>query len=137
MKYLLNTDICIFIIRKRPESVFEKLRAQSVGSVGISSITYSELCHGAYKSQNPKKNLAALKNFTAPLEILSYDDAVAPVYGKVRQKLEQLGLPIGPLAPLIAAHALTLNLTLVTNNTRKFERVDGLKIENWLTPPES
>lgn len=132
MKYLLDTDICIFIIRKRPESVFHILRQQAIGSVGISSITHSELCHGAHKSQNPKKNLIALEGFTAPLEILAYDAAVATTYGKVRRELEQKGQPIGPLDQLIAAHALSLGLTLVTNNTREFTRIEGLHVINWL-----
>ncbi|MGZ0656903.1 type II toxin-antitoxin system tRNA(fMet)-specific endonuclease VapC [Coraliomargarita sp. W4R72] len=137
MKYLLDTDICIFIIRRRPESVFAKLRKLTVGSVGISSITYSELYFGAYKSQNPEKNLSALETFTAPLEILPFDADAAKTYGKIRRQLEQQGLPIGPLDQLIAAHAHSLNLTLVSNNTREFSRVEGLRLENWLTLPES
>jgi len=134
MKYLLDTDICIFIIRKRPKSVFDILRQQAIGSVGISSVTYSELCHGAYKSQNREKNLSALEAFTAPLEVVPYDAIVGLTYGKVRRNLEQKGMPIGPLDLMIAAHALSLGLTLVTNNTREFERVEELNVINWLKP---
>lgn len=134
MKYLLDTDICIFIIRKRPESVFEILRQQAIGSVGISSVTYSELSHGAHKSHNPEKNLSALEAFTAPLEILPYDASIGLTYGKVRSYLEQKGMPIGPLDLMIASHALSLGLTLVTNNTREFERVEALNVIHWLEP---
>lgn len=132
MKYLLDTDICIFIIRRRPAAVFERLRAETIGAVGISSITYSELCHGAYKSAAPERNLSALQGFVSPMEILAYDAEVAPTYGRVRRELESKGLPIGPLNQFIAAHALSLDLTLVTNNTREFERVEGLRVETWL-----
>jgi tRNA(fMet)-specific endonuclease VapC len=132
VKYLLDTDTCIFIIRKRPQNVFDELRRQRIGAVGISSITYSELCHGAYKSAHPQKNLRALEGFVAPLEVLPYDAGIAATYGKVRRNLEEKGLPIGPLDQLIAAHALSLRLILVTNNTREFERVEGLHVVNWL-----
>ncbi|NEP84636.1 MAG: type II toxin-antitoxin system VapC family toxin [Okeania sp. SIO3B3] len=132
MKHLLDTDTCIFIIRKRPESVFEILRRQELGTVGISSITHSELCHGAIKSQQPEKNMSALEAFTAPLEILPYDAAVGRSYGQVRSELEKRGTPIGSMDLLIAAHALSLDLTLVTNNTREFKRVKDLKLANWI-----
>jgi tRNA(fMet)-specific endonuclease VapC len=130
--FLLDTDICIFMIRKRPESVFDRLRKQSVGQVSISSITHSELYHGALKSEHPKKNLAALDEFVTPLKILPYDSGVSLFYAKVRHALEKKGQPIGPLDTLIAAHALSLNLILVTNNTREFKRVSGLQVQNWL-----
>lgn len=132
MKFLLDTDICIFIIRKRPESVFARLREQSVGQVGISSITHSVLYHGVLKSENPKKNLAALEEFVTPLQILPYSAEISSSYAKVRRSLETKGTPIGPLDTLIAAHALNLKLVLVTNNTEEFKRVAGLKVENWL-----
>lgn len=132
MKYLLDTDICVFIIRKHPQSVFSKLRQQAFGEVGISSITHSELLYGAYKSQSPKRNLAALEQFLIPLEIISYSSEVSFYYGKVRTALEKRGQPIGPLDTMIAAHALSLNLTLITNNTREFSRVEDLHLQNWL-----
>lgn len=132
MKYLLDTDICVFIIRKHPQSVFSKLRQQAFGEVGISSITHSELLYGAYKSQSPKRNLAALEQFLIPLEIMSYSSEVSFYYGKVRTALEKRGQPIGPLDTMIAAHALSLNLTLITNNTREFSRVENLHLQNWL-----
>lgn len=132
MKYLLDTDICIFIIRRRPESVFAKLREQSAGAVGISAITHSELCHGALKSRKPEANLAALEEFVAPLEIVPFDSEVSLFYAKVRGALEGQGQPIGPLDTLIAAHGLSRDLIVVTNNTKEFERVHGLRVENWL-----
>lgn len=132
MKYLLDTDICVFIIRKHPQSVFSKLRQQAFGEVGISSITHSELLYGAYKSQSPKRNLAALEQFLIPLEIISYSSEVSFYYGKVRTALEKRGQPIGALDTMIAAHALSLNLTLITNNTREFSRVEDLHLQNWL-----
>ena len=101
--------------------------------IGISSITYSELCFGAFKSREPERNLSALEEFVAPLEILAYDDSVCHFYGEVRRKLELLGLPIGPMDTLIAAHALSQGLTLVTNNTAEFSRVEGLHVDNWMS----
>lgn len=132
MRYLLDTDICIFIIRRRPESVFKKLREQPAGTVAISAITHSELCHGALKSSNPKKNLAALEEFLLPLTVSPYEGDTGVFYGKVRSHLERSGQPIGPLDTLIAAHALSLDLVLVTNNEREFGRVPDLRVENWL-----
>jgi tRNA(fMet)-specific endonuclease VapC len=133
MRFLLDTDICIFIIRKQPQSIFERLTKYQVGEIGISSITYSELCFGAFKSREPERNLSALEEFVAPLEILAYDDSVCHFYGEVRRKLELLGLPIGPMDTLIAAHALSQGLTLVTNNTAEFSRVEGLHVDNWMS----
>ena len=132
MKYLLDTDICIFMIRKRPEHVFARLREQAPGEVGISSITHSELCHGALKSAKPETNLAALEEFVAPLEVLPYDAEVGLFYASLRGVLERQGQPIGPLDTLIAAHGLSRDLIVVTNNTREFGRVQGLRVENWL-----
>lgn len=132
MKYLLDTDICIFIIRRRPESVFKKLREQPAGAVAISAITHSELCNGALKSSSPEKNLAALEEFLLPLTVLPYEAETALFYGKTRSHLERVGQPIGPLDTLIAAHALSLDLILVTNNQGEFGRVPDLRVENWL-----
>jgi tRNA(fMet)-specific endonuclease VapC len=101
------------------------------GSVGISIITISELQFGAAKSQNPQRNCSALEQFLLPLEILDYDSAAASYYGDVRARLEKSGTPIGPLDTLIAAHALSLNAVLVTNNLSEFRRVSGLKVEDW------
>ena len=131
MEYLLDTNICIYIIKKRPINVFEKFRSLSVGSIGISSITLAELQYGIMKSSNPEKNQEALDKFLTPLEILDFDYKATTEYGKVRADLEKKGTPIGPLDTLIASHAKSLDLTLVTNNEREFDRISGLKIENW------
>ncbi|MDA0347691.1 MAG: type II toxin-antitoxin system VapC family toxin [Verrucomicrobia bacterium] len=131
MKYLLDTDICIYIIKKRPESVFARFRKCAIGDIGISSITYAELCFGVYKSQNVEKNLEALGGFVAPLEIIPYEQPACLAYGKVRSELENAGQPIGPLDTLIASHAVSLGVTLVTNNIKEFNRIESLKVETW------
>jgi tRNA(fMet)-specific endonuclease VapC len=132
MMYLLDTNICIYIIKKRPEKVFEKFRSLSIGQVGISSITHSELCFGVRKSRYPEKNETALNLFTAPLEVIAYPEEAGMVYGTIRAQLEAAGKPMGPLDTLIAAHALYMGYTLVTNNLSEFSRVKGLKVENWV-----
>ncbi|MBS3776834.1 MAG: type II toxin-antitoxin system VapC family toxin [Bacteroidales bacterium] len=131
MEYLLDTNICIYIIKKRPANVLKKFESLSPGDVAISSITLAELYYGIMKSSNPKKNQEALDKFLIPLEILDFDYAVTIEYGKIRADLEKNGTPIGPLDTLIASHAKSLNLTLVTNNEKEFERIPDLKIENW------
>jgi len=132
MEYLLDTNICIYIIKKKPIEVFEKLRSISIRSVAVSSITIAELEYGVRKSSQPQKNQIALNNFLSPLTVIDFDYQAAIEYGSIRIQLEMKGTPIGSLDMLIAAQAKTLNLTLVTNNGREFERVDGLKVENWL-----
>ena len=131
MKYLLDTDICIYIIKKKPESVFDRFRKCSIGDIGISSITYSELCFAVSKSQNIEKNLEALGGFVAPLEIVPYEQPACLAYGKVRSELEKAGLPIGPLETLIASQAVSLEVILVTNNIKEFNRIGNLKVESW------
>lgn len=131
MKYLLDTNICIYIIKQKPEKVFKKFRRLSVGQVALSSVTYSELSFGVQKSQRKAQNEAALQQFVAPLEILPYPEDASLVYGEIRAELERKGAPIGPLDTLIAAHARFLDLTLVTNNVAEFSRVPKLKVENW------
>ena len=132
MEYLLDTNICIYIIKKRPEKVLEKFNTLSLGDVAISSITLAELHYGIMKSSNPKKNQEALDRFLTPLEILDFDYFATVEYGKIRADLEKNGTPIGPLDTLIAAHAKSQKLTLVTNNEREFIRIPDLKIENWV-----
>lgn len=132
LQYILDTDICIYIIKHKPASVFERFRRCAVGEIGISSITYSELCHGVAKSANPSKNRSALNGFVAPLEILPYGEQESPDYGELRAELEAGGIVIGPLDMLIASHARSNGLTLVTNNAKEFSRVPRLKIENWV-----
>ena len=131
MRYLLDTDICIYIIKKRPKVVFEKFKACSIGDIGISSITYAELFFGVFKSFKIEKNLHALEAFVAPLEIMPYDKDVCKTYGKIRSSLERKGNPIGPLDTLIASHAMSLGSTLVTNNIKEFRRIKELKCEVW------
>jgi tRNA(fMet)-specific endonuclease VapC len=131
MEYILDTNICIYIIKKRPINVFKKFRSLSVGSIGISSITLAELQFGIMKSSNPEKNQEALDKFLIPLEIIDFGVNATIEYGKIRAEMEKNGTPIGPLDTLIASHAKSLDLILVTNNEREFERIVGLKIENW------
>ena len=102
-----------------------------VGEVGVSSVTAAELRYGAEKSAAPEQNREALSRFLLPLEVLAFGDEAAAAYGRVRAALENAGTPIGPLDNLIAAHAVSLGVTLVTNNTREFSRVPGLEIEDW------
>ncbi len=129
--YLLDTDICIEMIRGKSPAILAHLRRRKVGSVAISSITLAELQYGVAKSRDPEQNLIALVHFVAPLEVLPFDERAAAGYGKLRADLERAGRPIGPLDTLIAAHALAEKLTLVTNNQREFSRVPDLHVENW------
>ncbi|MCG8342716.1 MAG: type II toxin-antitoxin system VapC family toxin [Chlorobiales bacterium] len=130
MSYLLDTNICIYIINSRPETVLQRFRKERIGNIGISSITASELTYGVIKSGSAR-NRMALEMFLAPLEIHPFDESVIWHYGEVRTDLEKQGKPIGALDTMIAAHALALNSILVTNNTREFNRVEGLHYENW------
>lgn len=132
MGYLLDTNICIYIIKKQPEKVLEKFSTLSLGDVAISSITLAELHYGIMKSSNPKKNREALDKFLTPLEILDFDYYATMEYGKIRADLEKNGTPIGPLDTLIAAHAKSQQLILVTNNEKEFRRISDFKIENWV-----
>jgi tRNA(fMet)-specific endonuclease VapC len=132
IRHLLDTNVCIELIRRRSGRVLARLGRCRVGSVGISSITLGELCYGAARSADPRKNLQALTQFCAPLHIASFDDRAAVSYGQVRSDLERAESPVGPLDTLIAAHAMALSAVLVTDNEREFRRVRGLQIENWL-----
>jgi tRNA(fMet)-specific endonuclease VapC len=132
MLYLLDTNTCIDIIKRAPEHVFRRLESLRVGDVGISAITYCELQFGVARSAKPQENQLALTEFLAPLDVLDFPSAAAPVFGQVRTHLQRAGTPIGDYDLLIAAHALHLRLTLITSNTREFCRVPGLRIENWV-----
>lgn len=132
MRYLLDTNICISLIRKHPQKAFARFRSLSVGDVGISAITYAELAYGVAQSSDPSRNRMALSEFLAPLEILDFQAQAAPLYGTLRASLVRAGKMIGPLDLLIAAHALSLGVTLVTNNVKGFSRVADLKVENWV-----
>lgn len=131
MKYLLDTNICIYCIKRNPQKVFERMEERRVGEVGISAITYSELQFGVANSSAPEQNRIALVEFIAPLEVADYTMDVAEIYGSIRSLLKRKGRLIGPLDLLIAAHSLYLETTLVTNNVREFARIPGLKLENW------
>ena len=131
MRYLIDTNICIYIMNKRPIALIKKFRQVAIGDVGISSITISELQYGISKSKHREKNQQRLHEFLAPLEILASDEYAAKYYGDIRFQLEQKGKIIGPLDLLIAAHALSKRLILVTNNDKEFKRIEGLKVENW------
>ncbi len=132
MKFLLDTNICIYIIKQKPPEVLQRFNAYQVGDLGISSITVAELEFGVKKSKFPQKNQQALEQFLIPLNIVDFDRAAALIYGDIRAKLEKQGTPIGSLDTLIAAHALSLNITLITNNLKEFDRVQNLKLDNWV-----
>jgi tRNA(fMet)-specific endonuclease VapC len=131
IKYLLDTNICIYIIKQKPPKVLDKLLQQKVGEIAISTITLSELEYGVKKSSKPVLNKIALIGFLASIEILEYDSLAAEAYGDIRLILEKSGKTIGSLDMLIAAHALSAGLVLVTNNEKEFGRVPGLKLQNW------
>ena len=131
MQFLLDTNICIYIIKQKPPEVLQRFNTYQVGDIGISSITVAELQFGVQKSQFPTKNQQALSQFLLPLTIIDFERAAAIVYGNIRAKLEKQGTPIGSLYTLIAAHALSLQVILVTNNIKEFSRVPNLKIDNW------
>ena len=132
MTYMLDTNICIYAIKNKPERVLQRLKENQQNGLCISTITLSELEYGAAKSSNPPKNQAAIMQMLLVLEVLPFDDRASMEYGGVRAYLEKRGTPIGPLDTLIASHARAEGLVLVTNNVREFERVPGLKVENWV-----
>lgn len=131
MKYMLDTNICIYVIKKMPPSVIQRFMEHDVRDICVSSITFAEMMHGVEKSQAKERNRIAYILFMSALTVLDFDSAAAQEYGKVRAELETKGTPIGPMDMLIAAHAKSQGLTLVTNNTREFVRVEGLALENW------
>lgn len=131
MRYMLDTNICIYAIKHKPEKVFQKLQEVEPEDVCVSSVTYAELVHGVEKSVAVEKNRLALSMLLANIEILDFDVDAADCYGKIRADLEKKGTPIGPLDMMIAGHAQSLGYTVVTNNVKEFSRVMDLKIENW------
>jgi tRNA(fMet)-specific endonuclease VapC len=132
MKLMLDTNICIAIIKQKPKDILQKFNAYQVGDICISSVTLAELRYGVAKSQYQEKNQAALDEFILPLEVAGFDEAAALYYGTLGASLEKQGLPIGSLDTMIGAHALSLNVTLVTNNSREFDRIEGLKLLDWI-----
>ena len=130
MRYMLDTDICIYVINARPPAVLDKFLAHETEGLGVSAVTAAELWFGVRKSGS-RRNLLLLDKFLAPLEIADFGADAARAYGEVRCALETKGAPIGPLDTQIAAHALALGVTLVSNNLREFKRVPKLRLENW------
>jgi tRNA(fMet)-specific endonuclease VapC len=131
IKYMLDTNIVIYVIKRRPIEVLEKFNANA-GRMVISSITLAELIHGAEKSQFVEKNMRAVEDFTSRLEVLPYDEKAAYHYGSIRSDLEKKGITIGVNDVHIAAHARSAGLMVVTNNEREFNRINGLVVENWI-----
>ncbi len=128
---MLDTNICIRVIKDRPEAVCNKLSAVSVGEVAISSIVAAELWYGVAYSQKKKQNEAALKDFLEYVEVMAWRSEAGPIYGQIRAELKKRGSPIEAMDLLIAAHAVYLDAVLVTDNIKEFKRVPDLKIENW------
>lgn len=131
MKYLLDTNICIYLIKQKPPKVLARFQTLALTDIGISSITVAELEYGVCKSQQQEKNRNALMQFLISLEVVEFDQAAATLYGSIRSDLESKGLVIGAMDMLIAAHALSLSVTLVSNNVREFSRISNLSLENW------
>ena len=131
MRYMLDTNICIYVIKHKPEKVFQKLQEVDPEDVCVSSVTYAELVHGVEKSAAVEKNRLALSILFANIEILDFDVDAANCYGKIRAGLEKKGTPIGALDMMIAGHAMSKGYIVVTNNVKEFSRVRDLKIENW------
>ncbi len=129
--YMLDTNICIYAIKNKPEQVLQRLQENLSKGLCISAITLAELEHGVEKSANPEKNQMALIQFLSILDILPFDDLAATEYGNICAHLQKQGTPIGTMDMLIAGHARAENLILVTNNVREFKRVPNLCIENW------
>jgi len=129
--FMLDTNICIYLIKRRPAWVRDRFTRLEPGNVLLSSIVLAELMHGVERSARREQNRAALEMFLMPLDIAPFDDAAAARYGEIRARLEAKGCVIGGNDLFIAAHALSLGVTLVTNNEREFARVPGLRLENW------
>ena len=131
MKWMLDTNICIDIIKERPRSVLGRFKGHTVGDIGVSVVTLAELEYGVSASSRPAKNREALDQFVSPLEVAPFDRDATAAYGRLRAALEKRGQMIGSMDLLIAAHAVSLDVRLVTHNSREFGRVPGLRIEDW------
>lgn len=132
MIYMLDTDICIYIIKCKPGSVVNRLEQLKPGELAMSAITFAELVNGAKKSKYVEANMERLNDLGELIDVRPFDIQAALFYGSVRSSLEKRGEVIGGNDLLIAAHALSLNWTLVTNNEKEFRRVEGLRVENWV-----
>jgi tRNA(fMet)-specific endonuclease VapC len=131
MTYLLDTNICIYIIKKKLASVVNIIRSKQPEDIGISTVTIAELAHGIAKSLHPLRNRLALLEFLVPFHVLDFDQAAALRYGEIRTSLESRAAPIGRMDLLLAAQAKSQDAILVTNNEKEFRRIDGLRVENW------
>ncbi|WP_412461271.1 type II toxin-antitoxin system tRNA(fMet)-specific endonuclease VapC [Pseudomonas sp. SC11] len=132
LKFMLDTNMCIFTIKNRPEEVREAFKRHD-GQMCISTLTLMELIYGAEKSSSPERNLVNVEGFAARLDVLDYDQAAAAHTGQLRAELARMGKPIGPYDQMIAGHARSRGLTVVTNNRREFDRVPGLRVVDWVT----
>ncbi|MDJ1179563.1 type II toxin-antitoxin system VapC family toxin [Roseofilum sp. BLCC_M91] len=132
MKFLLDTNICIYVIKQKPLRVKETLQNIDPREIGLSIITLAELEYGAAKSQNPQRNRETLTRFYLPFQIVGFRPEDAQKFGEIRAKLERRGQPIGSYDLLIASQAVNRELILVTNNIKEFSRVEGLNLENWV-----
>jgi tRNA(fMet)-specific endonuclease VapC len=133
IKFMLDTNICIFTIKNKPQIVREAFNLHD-GQLCISAVTLMELIYGAEKSATPEKNLAVIEGFAARLEVLPFDNEAAAHTGMIRSELAKAGTPIGPYDHMIAGHARSRGLIVVTNNVREFVRVPGLRVEDWVHP---
>ena len=131
MKYMLDTNICIYAIKHKPDTMIKKFLSHDPEELCISAITYAELMHGVEKSMAVERNRIAMSLFLSPITILQFDERAAEEYGRIKAELEKKGTPIGPMDTLIASHAKSRGLIIVTNNTREFNRVVGLTVEDW------
>jgi len=129
---LLDTNICIYIIKKKPPEVLKRFEAYDLGDLAVSSVTVAELYFGAYNSTHVEKNLQIVEHFLVPFEILDFNAKAAIEYGRIKAYLRQKGQMIGELDMQIAAVARVYHTTLITNNLKEFERIDGLSLENWV-----
>lgn len=133
MIYMLDTNICIYILKNSDDKLLKRFEKYKFGDIGISSIVYSELVYGVEKSSKKNDDMKNLLKFLSALKIYDYDVSASNEYGKIRCKLEKSGNVIGSIDLLIAAHAKSLSVALVTNNENEFKRVDGLNVENWVS----
>ncbi|MEG0859704.1 MAG: tRNA(fMet)-specific endonuclease VapC [Pseudomonas sp.] len=133
LKFMLDTNICIFTLKNKPQEVREAFNRHH-GQLCISTVTLMELIYGAEKSAAPERNLSVIEGFAARLEVLNYDSHAAAHSGQLRAELARAGTPVGPYDQMIAGHARSLGLVLVSNNLREFLRVPGLRVEDWLNP---
>jgi tRNA(fMet)-specific endonuclease VapC len=131
MRYLIDTNICIYLMNQKPHRLIQKLKYFQVGDIGLSSITLAELQYGVSKSKSKRNNQIRLNEFLVPFEILPFDERHTITYGEIRSQLKKVRKIIGPLDLLIAAHALSEEFILITNNDKEFKRVKGLSVENW------